>query len=166
MTEETVTEATIPVEVSEAPGKCTRQPVLTVVSRPKSPSNLTRTDPSTAEIVFPTTGNPEKTGTKCYCCNLVTLTLIHFSIFNFFVCSFCLFVLFVRFVCSFCLFVLLFVLFVRFVCSFCLFCLLLFSKLISAFFLQVCGSESCVFLYSFICKILYSTHFHKNLYII
>jgi len=65
MTEETVSEATIPAVVSEAPGKCTRQPVLTAVLKPKYLSNLTRKDPSTAEIVFPTTGNPERTDTKC-----------------------------------------------------------------------------------------------------
>ena len=44
--------------------KCTRQNVLIVVLKPKCLSNLTRKDPFTAENVFLSTGNPEKTDTK------------------------------------------------------------------------------------------------------
>jgi hypothetical protein len=62
--EETATE-----EALELPGKCTRQNVLIVALKPKYLSNLTRKDLFTAEIVFLTTGNPEKTDTKCYLFN-------------------------------------------------------------------------------------------------
>ncbi len=50
------------VEVSEVPGKCTPRFVLTAVLKLKYLSSLTLTDQSTAESVFLTTGNPEKTG--------------------------------------------------------------------------------------------------------
>ncbi|KKG09028.1 hypothetical protein EO92_17575 [Methanosarcina sp. 2.H.A.1B.4] len=63
MTEETG-EETAAVEASELPGKCTRLNVLIVVLKPKYLSNLTRKDPFTAENVFLSTGNPEKTDTK------------------------------------------------------------------------------------------------------
>ena len=66
---ETSGEETATAETSELPEKCTRQNVLIVVLKPKYPSNLTRKDPFTAEIVFLTTGNPEKTDTKCYLFN-------------------------------------------------------------------------------------------------
>ena len=60
---------TATAEALELPGKCTRQNVLIVVLKPKYLSNLTRKDLFTAEIVFLTTGNPEKTDTKCYLFN-------------------------------------------------------------------------------------------------
>jgi hypothetical protein len=56
-------------EASALPGKCTRQNVLIVVLKPKYLSCLTRRDLYTAENVFLSTGNPEKTGTKCYLFN-------------------------------------------------------------------------------------------------
>jgi len=66
MTEETPSgEETATAEALELPGKCTRQNVLIVVLKPKYLSNLTRKDLFTAEIVFLTTGNPEKTDIKC-----------------------------------------------------------------------------------------------------
>ena len=68
MTEE-AGEETVTVETSELPGKCTRQNVLIVVLKPKCLSNLTRKDPFTAENVFLSTGNPEKTDTKRYLFN-------------------------------------------------------------------------------------------------
>jgi len=72
MTEEIPSgEETATVETLELPGKCTRQNVLIVGLKPKYLSNLTRKDLFTAENVFLTTGNPEKTDTKCYSCNLV-----------------------------------------------------------------------------------------------
>jgi hypothetical protein len=65
MTEEILSgEETATVEALELPGKCTRQNVRIVVLKPKYLSNLTLTDQSTAENVFLTTGNPEKTDTK------------------------------------------------------------------------------------------------------
>jgi hypothetical protein len=54
-------EETATVEVSELPRKCTTQSVLTAVLKLRYLSSLTLTDQSTAEIVFLTTGNPEKT---------------------------------------------------------------------------------------------------------
>ncbi len=63
MTEETG-EETAAAGVSELQRKCTRQNVLIVVLKPKYLSNLTRKDPFTAENVFLSTGNPEKTDTK------------------------------------------------------------------------------------------------------
>ena len=68
MTEETG-EETATAEALELPGKCTRQNVLIVVLKPKYLSNLTRKDPFTAENVFLSTGNPEKTDTKYYLLN-------------------------------------------------------------------------------------------------
>ena len=68
MTEE-AGEETATAETSELPGKCTRQNVLIVVLKPKYLSNLTRKDPFTAGNVFLSTGNPEKTDTKCYLFN-------------------------------------------------------------------------------------------------
>jgi len=68
MTEETG-EETATAEASELPRKCTRQNVLIVVLKLKYLSNLTRKDPFTAENVFLSTGNPEKTDTKCYLFN-------------------------------------------------------------------------------------------------
>lgn len=62
MTEEIPSgEETATVEVSELPGKCTTQSVLTAVLKLRYLSSLTLTDQSTAETVFLTTGNPEKT---------------------------------------------------------------------------------------------------------
>ena len=71
MTEEIPSgEETATVEASaELPEKCTRQNVLIVVLKPKYLSNLTRKDLFTAENVFLTTGNPEKTDTKYYLFN-------------------------------------------------------------------------------------------------
>jgi hypothetical protein len=70
MTEEIPSgEETVTAEASELPEKCTRQNVLIVVLKPKYLSNLTRKDLFIAEIVFLTTGNPEKTDTKCYLFN-------------------------------------------------------------------------------------------------
>jgi hypothetical protein len=52
------------------PEKCTRQPVLIVVLKPKYLSNLIQKGQFTAESVFLTTGNPEKTADiKCCFCN-------------------------------------------------------------------------------------------------
>jgi hypothetical protein len=52
------------------PEKCTRQPVLIVVLKPKYLSNLILKDQFTAESVFLTTGHPEKTvDIKYYSCN-------------------------------------------------------------------------------------------------
>jgi hypothetical protein len=68
MTEE-AGEETATVEASELPRKCTRQNVRIAVLKPKYLSSLTRTDLFTAENVFLSTGNPEKTGTKCNLCN-------------------------------------------------------------------------------------------------
>jgi hypothetical protein len=66
MTEEIpLGEETATAEALGLPEKCTRQNVLIVVLKPKYLSNLTRKDLFTAEIVFPTTGNPEKTDIKC-----------------------------------------------------------------------------------------------------
>lgn len=63
MTEEIPSgEETATAEASEVPGKCTTQPVRTVVLKLRYHSDLTPTDQSTAENVFLTTGNPEKTG--------------------------------------------------------------------------------------------------------
>jgi hypothetical protein len=65
MTEEIPSGAeTATVEVSELPGKCTPLSVLIVALKPKYLSGLTLTDQSTAETVFLTTGNPEKTDTN------------------------------------------------------------------------------------------------------
>ena len=54
-------EETAIAEALELPEKCTKQNVLIVVLKPKFRSNLTQKDRFTAEIVFLTTGNPEKT---------------------------------------------------------------------------------------------------------
>jgi hypothetical protein len=63
MTEEIPSgEETTTVEVSEVPGKCTLRSVLTAAPKLRYLSSLTLTDQSTAESVFLTTGNPEKTG--------------------------------------------------------------------------------------------------------
>jgi hypothetical protein len=63
MTEEIPSgEETATAEALELPGKCTMQPVRTVALRLRYLSGLTLTDQSTAENVFLTTGNPEKTG--------------------------------------------------------------------------------------------------------
>jgi hypothetical protein len=62
-------EETATVEALELQRKCTRQNVLIVVLKLKYLSNLTRKDLSTAENVFLSTGNPEKTDTKCYLFN-------------------------------------------------------------------------------------------------
>jgi len=65
MTEEIPSgDETATVEVSELPGKCTTQPALTAALKLRYLSGLTLTDQSTAESVFLTTGNPEKTGTN------------------------------------------------------------------------------------------------------
>jgi hypothetical protein len=65
MTEEIPSEEeTATGEVSEVPGKCTMQPVLTVALKLRYLSSLTLTDQSTAEIVSPTTENLEKTDTN------------------------------------------------------------------------------------------------------
>ncbi len=66
MTEEIPSgEETATAEASELLEKCTRQNVLIVALKPKYLSNLIQKDPFTAEIVFLTTGNPEKTDIKC-----------------------------------------------------------------------------------------------------
>jgi hypothetical protein len=62
-------EETATVEALELQRKCTRQNVLIVVLKLKYLSNLTRKDLSTAENVFLSTGNPEKTDTECYLFN-------------------------------------------------------------------------------------------------
>ena len=63
MTEEIPSgEETATAEVSEPQRKCTTQPVLTAALKLRYLSGLTLTDQSTAESVFLTTGNPEKTG--------------------------------------------------------------------------------------------------------
>ena len=50
--------------------KCTRQPVLIAVLKPKYLSNLTQKDRFIVENAFLTTGSPEKTAdTKCSFCN-------------------------------------------------------------------------------------------------
>jgi hypothetical protein len=70
MTEEIPSgEETAIVEASELPEKCTRQNVLIVGLKPKYLSNLIQKDLFTAENVFLTTGNPEKTDTKYYLFN-------------------------------------------------------------------------------------------------
>jgi hypothetical protein len=66
---ETLGEETATAEALEHPGKCTRQNVLIVVLKPKYLSNQIRKDLFTAENVFLTTGNPEKTDTKRYLFN-------------------------------------------------------------------------------------------------
>jgi len=68
MTEE-AGEETAAAEVSELPGKCTRQNVLIVVLKRKYLSSLTRKDRFTAENAFLNTGNPDKTDTKYYLFN-------------------------------------------------------------------------------------------------
>jgi hypothetical protein len=56
--------------ISALPEKCTRQPVLIAVLKPKCLSNLIQKDRFTVENVFLTTGHPEKTAdSKCYFCN-------------------------------------------------------------------------------------------------
>jgi hypothetical protein len=68
--EETATgEETAAVGALALPGKCTKQNVRIVVLKLKYLSSLTRRDPYTAENVFLSTGNPDKTGTKCYLFN-------------------------------------------------------------------------------------------------
>jgi hypothetical protein len=63
MTEEIPSgEETATVEVSEVPRRCTTLPVLTVALKLRYLSSLILTDQFTAESVFLTTGNPEKTG--------------------------------------------------------------------------------------------------------
>jgi len=63
MTEEIPSEEeTATVEVSELPERCLTRYVLTVALKPKYLSSLTLKDQSTAESVFLTTGNLEKTG--------------------------------------------------------------------------------------------------------
>jgi hypothetical protein len=54
-------------EIPSGKEKCIRQNVLFVVLKPKYLSNLTRKDLFTAENVFLTTENPEKTDTKFLC---------------------------------------------------------------------------------------------------
>jgi hypothetical protein len=62
MTEEALSgEEITTAEVSEVRRKCTMQHVLTAVLRPRCLSGLIPTDQFIAEIVFLTTGNPEKT---------------------------------------------------------------------------------------------------------
>jgi hypothetical protein len=68
MTEE-AGEETATAEASELPRKCTRQSVLIVVLKPKYLLNLIQKDLFTAESVFLSTGNPEKTDTECYLFN-------------------------------------------------------------------------------------------------
>jgi hypothetical protein len=70
MTEEIPSgEETATAEASELPEKCTRQNVLIVVLKQRYLSNLIRKDLFTAENVFRTTENPEKTDTKRYLFN-------------------------------------------------------------------------------------------------
>ncbi len=70
MTEEIPSgEETATAEALELLGKCTRQNVLIVVLKPKYLSNLIQKDLYTAENVFLSTGDPEKTGTKYYLFN-------------------------------------------------------------------------------------------------
>jgi hypothetical protein len=67
MTEEIPSgEETATAEASELPEKCIRQNVLIVVLKPKCLLNLIQRDRFTVEIVFLTTGSPEKTDTKHY----------------------------------------------------------------------------------------------------
>ena len=62
MTEEAPSgEGITTVEVLEVRRKCTLQPVLTAARKLKYLSGLTLTDQFTAESVFQTTGDPEKT---------------------------------------------------------------------------------------------------------
>jgi len=56
-----MTETSEEILISALQEKCTRQPVLTAVLKPKCLSNLTRKDRFTAESVFLITGLPEKT---------------------------------------------------------------------------------------------------------
>jgi len=53
-------------EIPSGKEKCIRQNVLIVALKPKYLSNLTRKDLFTAENVFLTTGNPEKTDIKFF----------------------------------------------------------------------------------------------------
>lgn len=70
MTEEIPSgEETATVEVSEVLGKCTTQPALTAALKHRYLSGLTLTDQFTAENVFLTTGNPEKTGINYQVCS-------------------------------------------------------------------------------------------------
>jgi hypothetical protein len=57
---------TATAEASALPEKCIKQNVLIVALKPKYLSNLTQKDLFTAEIVFLTIGNPEKTDTKFF----------------------------------------------------------------------------------------------------
>jgi hypothetical protein len=56
-----MTETSEEILISALLEKCTRQPVLIAVLKPKCLSNLTPKDRFTAESVFLTTGRPEKT---------------------------------------------------------------------------------------------------------
>jgi hypothetical protein len=56
-----MTEVLEEILISALPEKCTKQPVLTVMLRQKCLSSQTQKDRFTAEIVFLTTGHPEKT---------------------------------------------------------------------------------------------------------
>jgi len=55
-----MTETSEEILISALPKKCTRQPVLTAVLKPKFLSNLTQKDQFTAESVFLSTWHPEK----------------------------------------------------------------------------------------------------------
>jgi len=66
MTEKTLSgEETVIAEVSEAPGKCTPQFVLTVVLKLRYLLYLTQTGRFIAEIVSPTTGDFKIIYTEC-----------------------------------------------------------------------------------------------------
>jgi len=70
--------------ISALPEKCTRQPVLIAKLRQRCLSNLTQKDRFTAEIVFLTTGHPEKTADiklSDICLIEFTSILISFSLF-------------------------------------------------------------------------------------
>jgi hypothetical protein len=77
-----MTETSEEILILALPEKCTRQPVPIVVLKPKYLSNLIQKDRFTAENVFLTTGNPEKTAdTKCCSCNSVYINTYFFSTF-------------------------------------------------------------------------------------
>jgi len=65
-----MTETSEEILTSARPEKCTKLPVLTVMLRQRYLSSQIQKDRFTAEIVFLTTGLPEKTADTEYClCN-------------------------------------------------------------------------------------------------
>jgi hypothetical protein len=59
-----MTETSEEILISALPEKCTKQPVLTAMLRPKCLSSPIRKDRFTAKSVFLNTGHPEKTDTN------------------------------------------------------------------------------------------------------